>query len=122
MVEWQSIVDLGCYGFKAYTSVFLGYFVITLLGEREDASLCPSINCVLVIHRDAVSEQYVVEFPCCPYFWGISSSPVAFLFLIFLRTTSSSSCVNCPSFVSSGLLMVFVIGSSVTLGIFPEDS
>ena len=28
---------------------------------------------------------------------GISSSPAAFLFLIFLRTESSSSCVNGPS-------------------------
>ena len=28
---------------------------------------------------------------------GISSSPAAFLFLIFLSTESSSSCVKCPS-------------------------
>ena len=30
---------------------------------------------------------------------GISSSPAAFLFLIFLSTESSSSCVNCPSLI-----------------------
>ena len=51
---------------------------------------------------------------------GISSRPSAFLFLIFLRTTSSSSCVNCPSLMSSWLLMIFVICSSVTLGDFPS--
>ena len=32
---------------------------------------------------------------------GISSNPTAFLFLIFLCTESSSSCVNCPRLKSS---------------------
>ena len=32
---------------------------------------------------------------------GISSSPAAFLFFIFLCTESSSSCVNCPSLMSN---------------------
>ena len=45
----------------------------------------------------------------------ISSRPAAFLFLIFVRTTSRSSCVNCPSLRSSWSLMIFVIGSFVTL-------
>ena len=31
----------------------------------------------------------------------ISSSPAAFLFLIFLRSESSSSYINCPSFMSN---------------------
>ena len=32
---------------------------------------------------------------------GISSSPAAFLFLTFLITESSSSCVNCHSLMSN---------------------
>ena len=44
---------------------------------------------------------------------GISSSPAAFLFLIFLRTESSSSCVNGPSLMSNCLLIILVIGSGV---------
>ena len=51
---------------------------------------------------------------------GISSSPTAFQFLIFLSTKSSSSCVNCPSLMSSWLLIIFVITSSVAFRSFPS--
>ena len=51
---------------------------------------------------------------------GISSSPAALLFLIFLRTESSSSCVNGPSLMSNCLLIILVIGSCVILGGFPS--
>ena len=51
---------------------------------------------------------------------GMSSSPAAFLFLIFLRTESSSSLVNGPSLMSYSLLMFLVIGSFVTFGGFPS--
>ena len=51
---------------------------------------------------------------------GISSSPTAFLFSIFLTNESSSCCVNYPSFKSSWLLIIFVIGLSVTFGGFPS--
>ena len=51
---------------------------------------------------------------------GISTRSGAFLFLIFLSTTLSSSCVNCPSLMSSGFLMIFVMGSSVTLDIHTD--
>ena len=51
---------------------------------------------------------------------GISSSPAAFLFLIFLSTESSSSRVNGPSLMSSCLLIILVIGSCVTFGGFPS--
>ena len=45
----------------------------------------------------------------------ISSRSAAFQFFkIFLSTMSSSSCVNCPSLMSNWLLIMFVIGSSVT--------
>ncbi len=50
---------------------------------------------------------------------GISSSPAAFLFLIFLRT-ESSSCVNGPSLMSNCLLIILVIGSCVTFDGFPR--
>ena len=69
----------------------------------------------------ALSEQYVIELSGLPYFWGggISSSPAAFLFLIFLRTESSSSLVNGPSLMSNCLLIILVIGSFVTFDGFP---
>ena len=51
---------------------------------------------------------------------GISSSPAAFLFSIFLSTESSSSCVNCPSLISNCLLIILVIGSCVTFRGFPS--
>ena len=51
---------------------------------------------------------------------GISSSPAAFLFLIFLSTESSSSRVNSPSLMSNCLLTILVIGSCVTFGGFPS--
>ena len=50
----------------------------------------------------------------------ISSSPAAVLFLIFLRTKSSSSLVNRPSLTSNCLLIILVIGSFVTFGGFPS--
>ena len=49
-----------------------------------------------------------------------TSSSVAFLFLIFLSTESSSSCVNCPSLMSNCLLIILVIGSCVTFREFPS--
>ena len=50
----------------------------------------------------------------------ISSSPAAFLFLIFLSTESSSSCINCPSLMSNWLLIIFVIDSCVIFEGFPS--
>ena len=51
---------------------------------------------------------------------SISSSPAAFLFLIFLSTEPSSSCVNCLSLMSNWLLIIFVIDSFVAFGGFPN--
>ena len=50
----------------------------------------------------------------------ISSNPAAFLFLIFLRTESSSSWVNGPSLMYNCLLIILVIGSCVTFVEFPS--
>ena len=51
---------------------------------------------------------------------GISSSPAAFLFLIFHCTEWTSSWVNDPSLMSTCLLIILVIGSCVTFGGFPS--
>ena len=51
---------------------------------------------------------------------GISSSPAAYLFLIFLCTDLSSSCVNCPSLMSSWLIIIFMVSSCITYGGFPS--
>ena len=51
---------------------------------------------------------------------GISSSSTAFLFLIFLRTESSSSWVNGPYLMSNCLQIILVIVSCVTFGGFPS--
>ena len=67
-----------------------------------------------------MSEHYAVELFGLPYFWGISSRPAAFLFLIFLSTKSSSYCVNSPSLMSNCLLIILVTGSCVTFGGFPS--
>ena len=50
----------------------------------------------------------------------ISSSPEAFLFLIFLSTESSSSRVNGPRLMSNCLLIILVIGLCVTFAWFPS--
>ena len=51
---------------------------------------------------------------------GISSSLAAFLFLIFLCTKLSYSCINWPSLMSNCLLIIFVIGSWVIFRGFPS--
>ena len=65
-------------------------------------------------------EQYVVKFLVFHASGGISSSPAAFLFLVFLSIKLSSSCVSCPSLMSNCLLIILVIGSWVTFRGFPR--
>ena len=65
--------------------------------------------------RSSISSNCLVF----PTSGGISSSPAAFLFLILLRT-ESSSLVKGPSFTSNCLLIILVIGSSVISGGFPS--
>ena len=50
---------------------------------------------------------------------GISSSPAGFLFLIYLRTESSSSSMNGPSLMPNCLQIILVIGSCITFGGLP---
>ena len=51
---------------------------------------------------------------------GISSRLSTLLFLIFLSTKSSSSCVNCPSLTFSWLQIISLIGSSIIFTDFPS--
>ena len=50
----------------------------------------------------------------------IWSSSTAFLFLIFLSSESSYSCVNCPNLMSNCLQIIILISSCVTFGEFPS--
>ena len=67
-----------------------------------------------------MSEQYVVELSGLPYFRGNFVQSCGFPILIFLRTESSSPCVNGPSLMSNCLLIILVIGSCVIFGGFPS--
>ena len=70
-----------------------------------------------------MSEQYVVELSGLPYFRGNFVQPCnfpIFNFFFFLRTESSSSCVNVPSLMSNCLLIILVIGLCVIIGGFPS--
>ena len=82
-----------------FVHLSIGFWLYTALQCRSSMSS----NC-LVFHTSG----------------GISSSPAAFLFLIFLRTESSSPCVNGPSLMSNCLLIILVIGSCVIFGGFPS--
>ena len=69
----------------------IGFWLYTVLQCRSSVSS----NC-LVFHTSR----------------GISSNPAAFLFLIFLSTESSSSCVNSPSLMANCLPIILVTGSN----------
>ena len=90
---------LGKGSMHPFIHLSIGFWLYTALQWRSSMSS----NC-LVFHTSG----------------GISSSPAAFLFLIFLRTESSSSCVNGPSLMSNCLLIILVIGSCVIFGGFPS--
>ena len=68
---WRGLISL-----KAIS--FLPKCFLNFLREREDASLCPSVYCVLVIYNITVSGQYVAKFPGFPYFWGYFIKPYCF--------------------------------------------
>ena len=91
---------LGKGSMHPFIHLSIGFWLYTALQCRSSMSS----NC-LVFHTSG----------------GISSSPAAFLFLIFLRTESSSSCVNGPSLMSNCLLIILVIGSCVIFGGFPSE-
>ena len=79
------LVNLGRCGCKGYTSVVLGYSEATLLKEGEDASFCPSAHCVWLYPalqcRSSMPSNSVVFHTSR----GISSSPAAFLNLLYFH-------------------------------------
>ena len=82
-----------------FVSLVIVFWLYTVLQYRSSMS-----SNFLVFHTSGV----------------ISSRPAVFLVLIFLCPNSSSSCINRLSLISSWLLIIFVIGSSVTFGGFPS--
>ena len=117
-IEKQSIINLSCYRSKSFASVVLGDSMVTFLREGEDAILCPSLYCVLVIYGIAKRSSKSSNFLIFHTSGGILSRPAAFLLLIFLSTLLSSSRVNYPSLMSCWLLIISVISLSVTFGKF----
>ena len=57
-------------------------------------------------YRSSMSSNFLVFHTSS----GISSRPTAFLFLIFLSATKTSSLVNYPSLMSCWLLIIFEVG------------
>ena len=96
--------------------VVLGNSEVAFLGEREDAAIVFGLYTALQ-YRSCRSSNSLLSWPYGVWntSGGISSRLAAFLFLIFLSTTSNSSLVSCPSLMSSWLLIIFVIGLAVTL-------
>ena len=80
---------------------------------------CSSLYCILFINGISKSKKSL-NFLSFYTFGGISSRPAALLFLIFDSTTLSSSWVSCSNLMSRWLLIILVIGSSVTLEEFPS--
>ena len=56
-----------------------------LFREREDASLNPPVDRILIINCVRVSELYVVELSGLPYFWGNFIKPCDFPILNFSK-------------------------------------
>ena len=103
VVELQSIVNLSCYWSNGYTMVILrSHF----LGKER---MQPFVHLSIVFWL-CTALQYWSSLLSNFLGFHISSRPAAFLFLIFESTTLSSSCINCPSLMSSWSLL---IGSSV---------
>ena len=63
--------------------IVLSYSEVAILREEENVSLCQSVYCVLIIWAITVPEQYVVELPGLPYFWGYFIKPCCFFIFNF---------------------------------------
>ena len=120
VVEKLSIVHLSCYGSKGYTKVLLGNSKIAFLGESGVQPF---------VHRAMMFWLYTTLQYWNQRLWNslvfiisgdISSSPAVSLFFIFDCPTSRSFWVNCSFLMSSWSLIIFLLGSSVTLEDFPS--
>ena len=113
IIEEQSIINLSINCSKCYTFVVLNDSKVTFFGEGEDAAFFTHFSMDSVAYL-----KYVIKFPCLS--GSISSWSAAFLLFIFVNTILSSSSVNCPCLISTWLLIIFVIGLSLTLRKFPS--
>ena len=119
IVEKQSIINPSNYRSKSYASLVLGDSEVTFLREGEDAAFCPSLYCILFIYSITKLKKSL-NFLVFHTFGSILLRPAAFRLLSFISSTLSSSSVNCQSWMSSWLLIIFMIGLSMTLGEFPS--
>ena len=107
----MSIVYFSRHGPKGYISAVLGYSEAPVLGKREDASIF-HLSIVFWLYTALQCRGRMPSNSLVFHTSGsISSSSVAFMFLIFLRTESISSCIYYPSSIPSWLWIIFVIGS-----------
>ena len=117
-VELQNIINLSCDGSMGYVSVVLGNSEVTFLVEREDEGFF-QLSLVFWLYtalqyRSSKSSNFLTLLVFH------QNRQLSCFFLIFDRTTSSSRGVNCSRWMSSCLLIIFVINLSVTLGNFPN--
>ena len=61
-----------------------------------------------------------IKFPCLLCFWRYFIKTGSFSVFNFFSTTSSSYWVTFPNLISNCLLIIYMIGLSVTLGEFPS--
>ena len=113
-LRWRAMYILATMDIRVIPRWFLANLRSPFLGKGR---MYPFVHQSIVFwlytalqYRDSMSSNSLVFHTP----WGISSSPAAFLFLIFLCTESSSSWVSCPSLMFNCLLIILVIGSCVT--------
>ena len=90
-VELQNIINLSCYRSNGFALVVLNNSMLTFLGKREDAAF---IHLSIVFwlytalqYQNRKSSNFLIFHTSR----GISSRLAAFLFLIFVSTSSSST-------------------------------
>ena len=105
---------------KRYALVLFSKSLVIFLGKREDAGFCPfSLLCSGYLQHCSI-EGVGHQISLSSLLLVVIHRLAIFLFLIFVCTTWGSSWINCSSLMSSWLLIIFMIGLSVTLGDFPR--
>ena len=120
VVEYQGIVNLSRCGSKSYTLVVLDNSKVTFPGEREHSVFCPSLSIVFWLYmvlqyQSSMLLNFLVFYTFCWYFIKTGCFSV-----LNFSIKLSSSYINCLNLMSCWLLIIFMIGSSVTLGDFPS--
>ena len=105
IIEKQGIINVSSYSCKSYDSVVLRAF---FLDEGEDATFRPFFYCILFIHSVGKSEKYVFKFSCLPYFRMYFVEDSYFSAFNFVNIALNFFSLNCPSLMSSWLLLIFL--------------